>query len=84
MMHKYFKKDLRQEGSWEEFGIAKIVRHWFKKPEKNFGLVVEVFSGDSAQNLAVMPRSTDFDKNVSTKHKYYHVHFFESNASFEP
>uniref|UniRef100_A0A915HT79 TGF-beta family profile domain-containing protein n=1 Tax=Romanomermis culicivorax TaxID=13658 RepID=A0A915HT79_ROMCU len=63
IMHKLFKKDLRLDGHWEEFrgiNITKLVRHWFRKPELNYGLSVEVdFMGE---NLVVMPRSPQVDK----------------------
>lgn len=63
-MHKFLKKNMRnQDGHWDEFNVTKLVSHWFRKPERNLGLIVEVMY--KGQNLAVMPRMADHDRHVS-------------------
>lgn len=60
---KFFKKDLRLSGHWDKFHITKLVRHWFQKPERNFGLKLEVIY--KGENLVVFPKSPESAKHVS-------------------
>lgn len=62
---KQFKRNLRSSnGHWEKMDVTKQVRHWFQKPERNYGLMVRVeYRGE---NLANMPTShTIQGENVS-------------------
>jgi len=53
---KQFKRNYRTPvAHWEKADVSKHVRHWFRKPEKNYGFLVRVMY--EGENLANVPTS---------------------------